>query len=349
MKKLFSATISGRKKICITKLYSWLGFLFGVFSIFFATILMCLVLYVFWFLISPSICVQSSHISRGVHYLLLGIFSYGMLMSYVFAIFTNPGKVAYESATGHKAPIVKLSQTWANTHFCTECRPTDLIPSRAWHCYICGYCISRRDHHCFWINQCVGILNFKYFILFIIYLWTFTTYCTILLMGIFLEWMTYHERACASHLYHKVSGSVVLASPLLRFCLFLCGSVSLALSIFTAWHLHMLCLDKTTREFYYTSNAHACDLFLGIWHKLPSVFFSIKKHSVSKSTEGYSVAEKFLSTDEILNNIVSTLGTCPKAVEQPGKFNHATYILYFFLFPWHLRHNTPFEKDLKFD
>ena len=49
-------------------------------------------------------------------------------------------------------------------HNCYSVRPKD-----AHHCTTCHCCILDRDHHCPWINNCVGLFNKKYFILFNIY------------------------------------------------------------------------------------------------------------------------------------------------------------------------------------
>ncbi|KAK5643261.1 hypothetical protein RI129_007106 [Pyrocoelia pectoralis] len=42
-------------------------------------------------------------------------------------------------------------------------------PPRAHHCRICKRCIKRMDHHCPWINNCVGERNQKYFMQFLVY------------------------------------------------------------------------------------------------------------------------------------------------------------------------------------
>ncbi|KAK8757203.1 hypothetical protein V5799_000095 [Amblyomma americanum] len=50
---------------------------------------------------------------------------------------------------------------------CSRCET--YRPPRAHHCRICQRCIRRMDHHCPWINNCVGEQNQKYFIQFLLY------------------------------------------------------------------------------------------------------------------------------------------------------------------------------------
>jgi len=51
-------------------------------------------------------------------------------------------------------------------NLCPECEVIRTERSR--HCTFCGHCIERFDHHCPWINNCVGIGNHHYFITFIL-------------------------------------------------------------------------------------------------------------------------------------------------------------------------------------
>lgn len=66
-----------------------------------------------------------------------------------------------------------LQQNW---RLCATCET--LSPPRSWHCNICNTCILKRDHHCIFTSCCIGHHNYRYFLMFVFYIFAATIYAT---------------------------------------------------------------------------------------------------------------------------------------------------------------------------
>ncbi|CAB1312407.1 unnamed protein product [Coregonus sp. 'balchen'] len=67
-------------------------------------------------------------------------------------------------------------------------------PARTHHCGICNTCILKMDHHCPWLNNCVGHFNQRYFFCFCLSMTLGCVYCSISGRNLFLDAYSAIER-----------------------------------------------------------------------------------------------------------------------------------------------------------
>ncbi|XP_040189647.1 palmitoyltransferase ZDHHC3-like [Rana temporaria] len=123
-----------------------------------------------------------------LHAVLYNLIVFMLLLCHTRAVFSDPGVVPlpemaidFSDLRGTPRKNDRGNEDWTVCNRCETYRPP-----RAHHCRICHRCIRRMDHHCPWINNCVGELNQKYFIQFLFYTALASLYSMGLVLGTWL-------------------------------------------------------------------------------------------------------------------------------------------------------------------
>ncbi|KAL4819028.1 Palmitoyltransferase akr1 [Aspergillus spinulosporus] len=88
---------------------------------------------------------------------------------YFYSMVADPGYVPkLGSRNEQRAVIGQLFEEWKfdEENFCVYCMIRR--PLRSKHCKRCSRCVAKHDHHCPWIDNCVGVNNLRQFVLYIL-------------------------------------------------------------------------------------------------------------------------------------------------------------------------------------
>ena len=117
-------------------------------------------------------------------------------------------------------------------------------PERCHHCSACNRCVLNMDHHCPWINNCVGFWNRKYFLLLLIYV-LIMTYTTAL--SLFYDFYKTLEYGFNNKFFSKDDPKLnnyilIMVSFLLNFI------IACLMTAFLKFHIMLASDNKTTIE-----------------------------------------------------------------------------------------------------
>ncbi|KAJ8759125.1 hypothetical protein K2173_004132 [Erythroxylum novogranatense] len=158
------------------------------------------------------------------------------LFCFFVCVLTDPGHVpssyvpdVEETLLSDQEPHIKSSES----RKCDKC--CNYKPPRAHHCRVCRRCVLRMDHHCLWINNCVGYRNYKAFFILVLNATVATLYSSVIL--IICSFQLNFKGKLPLKLFYVLSGVMMF-------------SLSIALGTFLGWHFYLITQNMTTIEYY---------------------------------------------------------------------------------------------------
>ncbi|POS85662.1 hypothetical protein EPUL_002372 [Erysiphe pulchra] len=160
---------------------------------------------------------------------------------YTTAVFTNPGtttiKNEYTSIPSQAPSVSSTFTVKANgeLRYCKKCQARK--PDRAHHCSTCKVCVLKMDHHCPWLATCVGLRNYKAFLLFLFYTTLFCFVC--FAVSGFWVWREIYNEGQYSESLMPINYVILVV---------ISGIIGLMLAGFTGWHILLASRGQTTIE-----------------------------------------------------------------------------------------------------
>ncbi|CAO3595185.1 unnamed protein product [Absidia cylindrospora] len=134
---------------------------------------------------------------------------------------------------------VKIKDEMWNLKYCSTCKI--YRPPRASHCRQCDNCVENEDHHCIWLNNCIGKRNYRPF---------FTFIMTCSLMAIYLIiFAVLHLILAARQIQPEINFDLVFQTAPVSFVLAIVGFFLLwMVGGLTSYHCHLVWKGVTTHE-----------------------------------------------------------------------------------------------------
>ncbi|XP_010622712.1 palmitoyltransferase ZDHHC3 isoform X2 [Fukomys damarensis] len=197
-----------------------------------------LVLYAEFVVLFVMLIPSRDYVYSIINGIVFNLLAFLALASHCRAMLTDPGAVPKGNATKEFIESLQLKPGQV-VYKCPKC--CSIKPDRAHHCSVCKRCIRKMDHHCPWVNNCVGENNQKYFVLFTMYIALISLHALIMVGFHFLHCFEEDWTKCSS--FSPPTTVILLILLCFEALLFLIFT-----SVMFGTQVHSICTDETGIE-----------------------------------------------------------------------------------------------------
>ncbi|XP_025741471.2 palmitoyltransferase ZDHHC3 isoform X2 [Callorhinus ursinus] len=195
-----------------------------------------LVLYAEFVVLFVMLIPSRDYVYSVINGIVFNLLAFLALASHCRAMLTDPGAVPKGNATKEFIESLQLKPGQV-VYKCPKC--CSIKPDRAHHCSVCKRCIRKMDHHCPWVNNCVGENNQKYFVLFTMYIALISLHALIMVGFHFLHCFEEDWTKCSS--FSPPTTVILLILLCFEGLLFLIFT-----SVMFGTQVHSICTDETS-------------------------------------------------------------------------------------------------------
>nr|XP_055063994.1 palmitoyltransferase ZDHHC20-A isoform X2 [Misgurnus anguillicaudatus] len=180
--------------------------------------------------------------------------------------------------------------------YCDRCQL--IKPDRCHHCSTCDKCVLKMDHHCPWVNNCIGFSNYKFFVLFLAYSMLYCVYISATVLQYFIKFWT-NQLPNTQAKFHVL------------FLFFVAAMFFISVLSLFSYHLWLVAKNRTTIEAFrapvFRNGPDKNGFTLGFRKNITQVFGDQKKYwclpIYSSLGDGYTFPTRLVNTDSEQGNV----------------------------------------------